>query len=122
MSQIVLKDQDSEDVVFTHVSTAPGSLVYVNRGDSLYDQKRLTLSLNESANVNRVKFKLSVPTVDVDPTTGLPAVSYTQVASGDVSVVKFSSLADRKLISALQDSLLSSAEFKNLIETGSFPV
>lgn len=122
MTQIVLRDKNSDDVVFRHSETALNSMVFINRGDNLLDVKKLTLSLNESAKVNRVKFKLSVPTVDTDIATGLPAVKYTQVASGDVSVVKFGTEADRDLIAALQESLLSSTEFKDLVVQGSFPV
>lgn len=119
---IVLKDQNAADVVFQHVETAPNTLVFVSRGDSLLDVKKLTLTLNESAKVNRVKWKLTVPTVKSDVTTGLPVVSYTQVASGDLSVVKFSSQADRTLICALQESLLSTTVVKDLVVSGAFPV
>lgn len=122
MSQIVLKDQSNEDVVFTHVSTAPGQLVFVNRGDNLLDTKQLTLNLNENARVNRVKFKLSVPTVNIDSASGLPGVTYTQVASGDISVVKFSSAADRALLGALTASLVNSTAIQDLVKDGAFPV
>lgn len=119
---IVLKDQHDADVVFHHVETRTGSLVYMNRGETLLDVKQLTLTLNENAKTNRIKFKLSVPTVGDDVTTGLPVVSYTQVASGDVSVVKFSTSADRELIDALQKSLANNEAIKDLIVDGAFPV
>lgn len=119
---LVLKDQTSADVVFTHVETSPNTLTFMNRGDNLLDAKKITLSLNESAKVNRVKYKISVPTVATDAATGLPAVKYTQVASGDISVVKFGSSADRALISALQESLVASPELKDLVISGNFPV
>lgn len=122
MTTIVLKDASDADVVFTHVSTAPGQLVFVNRGDNLLDTKQLTLNLNESARVNRVKFKLSVPSVGTDSVTGLPVVSFTQVASGDFSVVKFSSAADRALLGALSSSLVESTAVQDLVKSGSFPV
>lgn len=122
MTQIVLKDQNAADVIFHHVETAPNTLVFMNRGDSLLDIKKLTLTLNESAKVNRVKWKLSVPTVKTDVATGLPVVSYTQVASGDLSVVKFSSSADRALICALQESLTATTAVKDLVISGAFPV
>lgn len=122
MTQIVLKDASEGDVVFTHVKTAPGQLIFVNRGDTLLDTKQLTLQLNEGAKVNRVKFKLSVPNVATDVVTGLPAIKFTQVASGDISVVKFSDTADRALISALSSSLANSTELQDLVINGEFPV
>lgn len=122
MTTIVLKDASAGDVIFTHVGTAPGQLVFVNRGDNLLDTKQLTLNLNESARVNRVKFKLSVPKVGTDSVTGLPVISFTQVASGDFSVVKFSSTADRALLGALTASLVESTAVQDLVTAGAFPV
>lgn len=118
---IVLKDQTDSDVMFTHVRTAPGMLEFQSRGDSLMDVKRLTLSLNENANTNRVRFKLSIPTIGTDA-ANKPVVTYTQVVSGDFTVVKFSSEDDRALLKALTSSLVSSATVSDLVVNGAFPV
>lgn len=120
MSQIVLKDQNNTDVVFTHVATAPGQLVYQNTGDTLLSTSRLSLSLNENANTNRVRFKLSLPSVSVDA-AGKPVVSYTQVASGDITAVKFSTQADRQRLSALASSLVGNSAVTDLVVSGAFP-
>lgn len=119
--QIVLKDQNDADVVFTHVSTAANTMEFANAGSSLMDQKRLTLSLNTNANTNRVKFKLSVPKVCASTVDCKPTVSFTQVASGDISVVRFSELDDRAELSALVASLADSAAVDTLIKNGAFP-
>lgn len=118
---IVLKDQADSDVTFTHVRTAPGLLEFQSRGDSLLDVKRLTLSLNENANTNRVRFKLSIPTIGTDA-ANKPVVTYTQVVSGDFTVVKFSTEADRALLNALATSLVSNATVTDLVVDGAFPV
>lgn len=120
MSQIVLKDQNNTDVVFTHVATAPGQLVFQNAGSTLLSTSRLTLSLNENTNTNRVRFKLSLPTVGVDA-TGKPVVTYTQVASGDITAVKFSTQADRERLIALTSSLVSNDAVTDLVVSGAFP-
>lgn len=119
--QIVLKDQNGADVVFTHVSTSTNTMEFANTGSSLMDQKRLSLSLNSNANTNRVKFKLSVPKVCASAVDCKPTVSFTQVASGDISVVRFSQLEDRAELSALVASLANSTAVSTLVKNGAFP-
>lgn len=121
MNTIVLKDQANADVTFHHVGTTQNSLSFASRGDSLLDVKKLTLTLTENANTNRVKVKLSVPTVSADA-AGKTVIAYTQVASSDITVVKFSTLEDRALIDSLFASIVSNAAVSNLVKTGSFPV
>lgn len=122
MTQIVLKDQNDADVVFTHVSTAPGSLTFQSVGANLLDTKRLVMSLGSNTNANRIKFKLTVPSVCNDVAGCKPVINYTQVASGDISIVKFSSEADRQAIAAMTASLVDNAAIKDLIVDGAFPV
>lgn len=121
MTTIVLKDAKAADVVFTHVKTAPNTLTFVNRGDSLLDSKELTLSLNENANTNRVRVKLSVPRVGQNA-DGKSVVEYTQVASCDITIVKFSTADDRALIDALFGSAISSSVVSDLVRSGAFPI
>lgn len=122
MSQIVLKDQNGADVVFTHVSTGPGTLTFTSPGTSLLDVKKLTLSLNENANTNRVRYKLSVPVVCASVAGCKPVIEYTQVASGDLTIVKFSSEGRRQELAALTASLVGNATVKDLVVGGAFPV
>lgn len=121
MTQIVLKDATADDVIFTHVKTAPNTLTYVNRGDSLLDSRELTISLNENANTNRVRVKLSVPRVGKNA-DGKSVIEYTQVASSDITIVKFSTAEDRALIDALFKSAISSDVVSDLVQNGAFPV
>lgn len=118
---IVLKNRLNEDVTFSKVGINGTSVVFEAPGTTLMDRKRLILSLAEGKNVNRVKFKLTVPTVSAD-NGGVPTVSYTQVASGDVSVVRFSSSADRADLAAMLGSLATSSAVDDMIIDGSIAV
>lgn len=119
--QIVLKDHNNTDVVFTHISTVNGKMTFQAQGSSLMDAKRLEISLSENANTNRIRTKLSVPTMCAESVGCKPVILYTQVSSSDITVVKFSTLDDRKLINALEQSVLSSTVIKNLVENAQFP-
>lgn len=118
---IVLKNRLNADVTFSKIGVSGTSVVFEAPGTTLMDRKRLVLSLTEGKNVNRVKFKLTVPTVGTD-SNGVPTVSYTQVASGDVSVVRFSSVADRADLAAMLGSLAASDAVGDMINDGSMPV
>lgn len=118
---IVLKNRLNQDVTFSKVGLSGSSVVYEANGTTLMDRKRLILSLAEGKNVNRVKFKLTVPTMCADNGC-VPTVSYTQVASGDVSVVRFSSEEDRANLAAMLGSLASSQAVKDMINDGSMPI
>lgn len=122
MSNIVLKDSTGADVVFQYTgSPAANKQVYQRRGSTLLDTYKLELSLTESANTNRVRYKLSVPKVCSKSAECNPVVSFTQVASGDITVVKFSELTDRKLLQALTASLVATTAMSDLVENGYFP-
>lgn len=120
--KIVLKDRLGADVEFVYSGSTDDGVVFDTRGgNSLLDRKRLTLRLNSSGATNRVKTKLSVPSVCTTEPGCVPTVSYTLVASADISVVKFSSADDRADLVALLASLQGSAEIANLINEGILP-
>lgn len=119
---IVLKDRADADVVFNHVSTNNLTLVYKAKGTNLMDEKVLTLQLAPNANTNRIRVKLSVPTLCAAEVGCKPTINYTQVASGDITVVKFSSDEDRADLSAMVGSLFSSTAVVDLVNDASFPV
>jgi len=119
MTTIVLKDRNSADVPFTLTSVSGNGMVFDNRTGALLNRKRLTLSLNESQKTNRVRAKLSVPSVaTVD---GIPVITYTQVASCDISVVTFASEDDRADLQAMFSSLTATPAVKNMVERGILP-
>lgn len=122
MSTIVLKDKANADVTFTLSGISGNSVIYDNKGDSLLNRKRITLSLNENKSTNRIAIKLSVPSVcEATPGCDVPSIKYTQVASADISVVKFSTKLDREDLQAMFDSLISSTAVVNLVENGVLP-
>lgn len=122
MTQIVLKDSLDQDVVFKHISTSQNKIVFEAAGDSLLDRKRLELSLSQSANVNRAKYKITVPSICNDGDSCVPKIAYTQVASGDVSIVRYSSVKDREDLAAYMESLAQSQALKDIIIDGGLPV
>lgn len=118
---IVLKNKANVDVTFNFVGTTANGVIYDAPGATLLDRKRLTLQLIEGKNANRVKFKLSVPSVCDTAPGCVPVISYTQVASGDYSIVRFSSLLDRQDIDAMVASLTDSTAITSLVVDGSLP-
>lgn len=121
MSTIVLKDSTAADITFKLVGTNGNSVIFDAAGSTLLSRKRLTLQVSEGKNANRVKFKLSVPTVCAQAPGCVPTVSYTQVASGDYSIVRFSSEIDRQDLSAMVASLTANNTIKDMIVDGSLP-
>lgn len=123
MTTIVLKDKANADVTFTLTGVAGNSVIFDNRTSSLLGRKRITLTVNENKNTNRIAVKLSLPSVCVgdgsDCTT--ESVKYTQVASADITVVRFSSLVDREDLAALFGSLITSAAVEDMVTEGVLP-
>lgn len=121
MTTIVLKDRNDEDVIFKFTGVTNNGVVYDAIGATLLDRKRLTLQVQEGANVNRVKYKISVPSVCSSGTDCVPTVSYTLVDSGDLSVVRFSSIEDRQDLAAFHKSLAASDVVTDMIVSGGLP-
>lgn len=123
MSTIVLKDKANADVTFTLTGVAGNSVIFDNRTSSLLGRKRLTLTVNENKNTNRIAVKLSIPSVCAsDPSDcTTESIKYTQVASADITVVRFSSLADREDLAALFGSLITSAAVEDMVTEGVLP-
>lgn len=121
---LVLKNKAAENVTFTPVGTTGNSMVYEDRTGPLMGRKRVTLSLNEKANTNRVAVKISLPAVCASDaeTCGVDAIKYTQVASADITVVKFATEADREDLAALFASLIGSSALEDLVVQASMPV
>lgn len=119
---IVLKNAAGEDVVFNYVGTpSANKQVFQYRGSTLLDTYKLELSLTESANTNRIRYKLSIPKVCPAGPDCKPVISFTQVASGDITVVKFSEHSDRELLQALVSSLTATTAVKEMVEDGVLP-
>lgn len=126
MTQIVLKDKLGADQVFTFSTVAPnGDSVFTRNVGPLLGRAELRLSLNGNAKVNRVKAKLSVPSVCVSaPVEGSCATStveYIMVGSTDISVVKQSSETAREDFNAMLESLAANATIAQVIIDGILP-
>lgn len=119
---IVLKNSLNEDVTFNRTTVLSNGVVFDSVGESLLDRKRITLTLGESQNVNRVKIKLSVPHVCNDGPGCAPVVDYTQVASMDYSVVRFADAKSRADLASFMASLASDPQVVELVEDGVTPV
>lgn len=115
---IVLKDRNNVDVIFNIISNVGGKITLSSAGSSgtLADARKLEISLKEGANANRVKVKLSIPSTC---TTGCTTeVSYVQVASQDITVVRKASTADREDLAAFAASLAASTMIAGAIVEG----
>lgn len=125
-SPIVLKDSALADQTFNYVGTgANNAIIYERSAPTLVGRARLSLSLSGNSNVNRVRVKMSVPSVCTTPLPdggcSRPTVEYTQVASADLSVVAFSSAASRADLAAMFGSLISNADVISMITDGVTP-
>lgn len=119
---ITLKDASGTDVVFTLTGVSGNTAIFDSVSDSLLGRKRIEVTLKSSAAVNRVGYKLTLPNVCEDVAScGISKISYTQVASGDISVVKASTAADRDDLSAMQASLAGNLAIANMIKNGVMP-
>lgn len=119
---IVLKDRNDADVVFTYTGTTGNGVIFDNRSSTLIGRKRLTLSLNENTNTNRIGVKLSIPSIcQGEDACDKATVKYTQVASADISVVRFASLEDREDLAAMFASLIGSSDLELLVTDGVLP-
>lgn len=122
MTTIVLKNRLNENITFTYAGRTSQGAVFDSPGATLLDRKRITLQLGENQNVNRVKMKISVPVLNTSVAGAAPTVSYTQVASGDITVVRFADEANREDIVSLFSSLAGSATVLALATEGILPV
>lgn len=119
---MILKDKDGADVTFTRTGTTADGVVYDSRGSSLLDTKRLTFRLVETKATNRIHVKLSVPSVCASSVDcAVPEVKYTQVASGDITVVRFASEDDRNNLAAFLKSIYALPEVSSMIVNAVIP-
>lgn len=126
MSTIVLKDALGADQVFTFSTVSPnGESVFTRNTGPLLGRAELRISLNGNAKVNRVKAKLSVPSVCTSAPTAdgctTTAVEYIMVGSTDISVVKQSSEESRDDLNAMLKSLAATPVIEQLIVDGILP-
>lgn len=105
---IVLKNKDNADVTYTLVDRRANTAIYMAGGESLLSRSRLTLSLNERSQTNRVIGRLEIPTV-LDAAPGIvPGIAYKEIGSFDLSSV---------LAASSDDALNFIAQFKSLVAT-----
>lgn len=119
---ITLKNAANADVVFFLTGVNGNTAIFDSASDSLLGRKRIEVTLKSSSAVNRVGYKLTLPSVCDDATAcGVSKMKYTQIASGDISVVKASTALDRNDLAALQASLAANASIQNMIKNGVMP-
>lgn len=120
---IVLKDRTDANVAFVKAGSTATSRIFLSsaKDGTLVGRKRLTLSVTETASVFRCKFKLEQPHTCAPNEACRTEVIYTQVASGDVSVVKFSTSNDRADLVAFIKSITGTAEWVEMVQNGNLP-
>lgn len=118
MSQIVLKDKNDANVTYVLQSIQGRVHHFVSAGDNQLDAKRLHLQIVDQGRVARIKGALFIPTVGTNPSTGLPAVSYQEAGSFDLTSVKVASSTDAEDFMAQFASLASSEYVANMYTSG----
>lgn len=123
MTPLVLKDSLDADQSFTFIGNGDNnSLIYERKGTTLMGRARIVLTLAGNGKVNRIKGKLQVPNVCVDDTScPTPTVTYTQVASFDVSAVLFSDEKSRQDLYAMFSSLIATDNVEAMVVDGISP-
>lgn len=120
-SNIVIKNKALVDITFTPRSNAANNVTYIAAGTSLLDSKKIDLVLKDNGPTNRVVGKLSVPTVGVNPGTGLNGVLWTEVGSIDLSAVKAATTVAAEDFHALFVNFVASDAVKQMFLTGVRP-
>lgn len=123
MTPIVLKDSLDADQSFTYIGMGDNnSLIYERKGTTLIGRARIVLTLAGNGKVNRIKGKLMVPNVCVGiDECQTPTISYTQVASFDVSAVLFSDEKSRQDLLAMFVSLIGTDNVEAMVVDGISP-
>lgn len=117
---IVLKNAAAVDQTFTLASVNGDTVTYVRAGSSLLDIARLTIQIKSGKGANRVYGKLSVPSVGVNPSTGLPEVQWTEVGSNDLSSVLKASTTAAADFAAMWGSFQNHTAMQTPFKTGNF--
>lgn len=118
---IILKDKDSNNVVYTQ-SDRQGNLATFRGPGNLLGRPKLTIQVQERANTNRIVGKLSVPTVrDCTDQCKAPEVAYTEVGSFDLSSVLIADAVVAKDFLAQFVSLVSSDAVRDAFLSGTVP-
>lgn len=120
LATIVLKNAAAVDQTFTLVGVNGDTVTYVKTGSSLLDTARLTIQIKSGKGANRVYGKLSVPSVGVNPSTGLPEVQWTEVGSNDLSSVLKASATAAADFAAMWGSFQNHTAMQTPYKTGNF--
>lgn len=115
---LILKNAANVDVTYVETQRSGTQRVFVHAGDSLLEQSKVTLSIVSKDKTNRVLGKLSIPTVEIIPSTGIPGVVWTEVGSIDLSSVLAASTASANDFMAQFASLVASDVVKQMYVSG----
>lgn len=124
MSKSIALLVDGVTHTFTYDRTqANGEEIFTAKSGPLLGRMRIRSKLapNQAGTVNRFRYVVDVPKVsDGDATaSGVQAkVAFTQVWSGDVSVVTSSDEADRVLLLGIAKALTAHADFGQVVLNG----
>lgn len=115
---ITLKNAAGANVVYTESGHDKDTVTFLKAGASLLDSSKLALTLRRGGNTNRVVAKLSIPSVGVVPSTGVPGVKWTEVGSFDLSAVLAADTEAATDFMAQFASLAGSDVVKRMYTTG----
>jgi hypothetical protein len=120
LATIVLKNNANVDQTFTLSGVTGNSVSYIMAGSSLLATRKLDIVIKRGKATNRIVGKLSVPSVGVNPSTGISGVQWTEVGSFDLSSVLSADSAAALDFAAMFGSLANHAATKTPYATGVF--
>lgn len=117
-SNITLKNKLLTDIVFVPRATAGNTVQYVAPGATLLGAMRCDLTIRDNGPTNRVIGKLSVPSVGINPATGVNGVQWNEVGSFDLSSVKSASSEAAEDFVTMFASFVASDAVKSMYVNG----
>lgn len=105
---LVLKDALGADVTLAYIGSTNEGIMFERAATTLMGRTRAVISLTENGKTNRVRGKLTKPTVTSPVNGDVPTVQYTEIGSFDFSIFRAGASEGRADIAALVASFVAS--------------
>lgn len=119
---LVLKDASGADITLAYIGSTNDGLVFERVSSTLVGRLRAVVTLTEGQKTNRVRGKLTAPSVTTLPDSGaIPVVQYTEIGSFDFSIFRGGATEGRSDLAAMLASLMTNPVVTNAIVDGVKP-
>lgn len=120
LATIVLKNAANADQTFSLSGVTANSVSYIQSGANLLATRKLDIVIRHGKATNRIVGKLSIPSVGVNPSTGISGVQWTEIGSFDLASVLAADATAAADFAAMFGSLANHAAVKTPYTTGVF--